>query len=81
MSDPREEDLKKITEYANTKDPEEIADELKAADAFAQLAWLDFGVRKLEDQLRTMFAVAYADYKGELIDVTITLPEGENDSK
>lgn len=79
MSKDFEADLSKITEYVNSKDPEDVAAELKSADAFAQMAWLDFGIRKLEDHLRTMYATAYADFKGELKEIQLTLPEGVDD--
>jgi hypothetical protein len=76
-----EADLSKITEYANSKNPEDVASELKEANAFVQMAWLDFGIRKLEDHLRTMYATAYADFKGELKEVRLTLPEVDDDSE
>lgn len=72
-----EEDLRLITEIVNTVTPEDILTELTEADAFVQLAWLDHGLEVISGHIRTMYATAYADYKGQLKHFKLTLPRGE----
>jgi hypothetical protein len=69
-----EDDMTVIQRYTSIPFADVVA-ELEAADAYVQLAWLNTCVDLLNERLTVMYATAYADYKGELTDIRLVLPE------
>lgn len=72
-------DIIHVTQIINRLSIQELYDYLKVNEAFPQMAWVTAAVDNLEREIHILYGLAYADARGELTVLKLSLPEVTED--